>query len=794
MLQTRRCSALLFAAGALLCLSLPVGAAGSVALPAGSTGSVVPLPTGAAGSVAPLPTSDYLTRPACHTPAPAHAGCLAMELVPRTAEARARTHPLGITRGGPLQAPSPQNGGDGLRPTDLRAAYFRGEAPEAPASAPQTIALVDAYNDPSAEADLGVYDKEFGIEACTEADGCFEQVNQQGERGHPPFPTSEAQRGEQLTVCEDTKATKATREAACAMVEEAEGWAVEISTDIETANAICQKHCHIVLVEATTDSFEDLEAAEETAVRIGHEAERTGTCATKVEVCDTEVSNSWGGPEPVLDSPAFDHPGTVITASAGDDGYLNWTEAAEAEAAKEAYYSGPDYPASSPNVVAVGGTRLGLSAAGAWKEETVWNDDPRGGEENYGAGGGGCSTQFSAPEWQRDVADWAKVGCGTGADAKRAVADVSADADPYSGVAVYDSVPDPHEELVGKETETIKDATPLSWWPIGGTSVASPIVASMFALAGGSHGVEYPAQTLYEHLQTGLLHPVTSGGNGECDDLYSEDPITHTTCDGSMNPFSERFAFDCGKGVLICNAGPGYNGPAGVGTPDGIGALVPLTEAERKAIEAKHAEEAKKQAEAEAAAKLKAEEEAAAKAKEGKQAEGPLDEKPAPGETGSKGNGGGSLTTGEAGAGGSGDSGAGGAGADTSPHSSAIVTGPTPAHSGKGSAGRGAVRLSKLALTARASTVFASGLPTISQVAFAFTLSAPARVRVTLSRLVRVGGRVRWASAPGGFTLPAARGHYRTHLRGRGTLPAGRYRLTLTPVHGAARSLTFQLG
>ena len=752
---------------------------------------VLLLPTTAAGSVAPLPASNYLIRPACHAPAPGQASCLAVELVPRTAEARAHTHPLGITRAGPLEASGPQGGAYGLRPVDLRAAYFHGEAAEAPASAPQTIALVDAYNDPEAEADLGVYDKEFGIEACTEADGCFEQVNQQGERGHPPFPASEAERGEELTVCEDTNATKARREAACTMVEEAEGWAVEISTDIETANAICQKHCHIVLVEATTDFVSDLEAAEETAVRIGHEAEKTPPC-TKNEACDTEVSNSWGGSEPPLDSPAFDHPGTVITASAGDDGYLNWTMAAEAKAAEEAYYAGADYPASSPHVVAVGGTRLSVSATGAWKEETVWNDDPRGGEENYGAGGGGCSTQFSAPEWQREVPDWAKVGCGTGAEAKRAVADISADADPYSGIAVYDSVPDYHEEVVGNKVTTIN--TPLGWWPIGGTSVASPIVASMFALAGGSHGVEYPAQTLYEHLGTGLLHAVTSGGNGECDASYA-------SCGGSMNPLSSRFAFDCGKGVLICNAGPGYNGPAGVGTPDGIGALAPLTEAERGAIEVKHAEEATKKAEAEAAeaaSKLKAEEEAAAKAKEGKPAEGPLEEKPAPAETGSKGNGGGSLTTGEAGAGGSGDSGEGGAGAgagNSSPHSSAIATGSsTPASSGKASSGDGAARLSNLMLTARASAVFAGGLPTISQVAFAFTLSATARVRVTLSRLVRVDGHLRWDSAPGGFTFSAPRGHDRTHLRGRGTLPAGRYRLTLTPVHGAARSLGFRLG
>ncbi len=767
MLKTRRCSALLFAAGALLGLSLPAGAA---------------------GSIAPLPASDYLTRPACPAPAPHHAGCLAVELVPKTAEARAHTHPLGMTRDGPLEASGPKGGAYGLRPVDLRAAYFPGETPEAPAAAPQTIALVDAYNDPEAETDLRVYDREFGIEECDEANGCFEQVNQRGERGHPPFPTSESEREEELTVCEDSKATNAQRKAACELVETAEGWAVEISTDIETADAICQRHCHIVLVEADSDEYGYLEAAEETAVRIGREAEKTPACGE--EACDTEVSNSWGGSEPVRDSPAFDHPDTVITAAAGDDGYQNWTEAAEAKEAGEEYYEGADYPASSPHVVAVGGTHLGFSA-GAWKQETVWNDDPRGGEENYGAGGGGCSTQFSAPEWQRAVADWAQVGCGTGAGAKRAVADVSADADPYSGVAVYDSVPDFHEEVAGKVVNT-----PLTWWPIGGTSVASPIIASMFALAGGSHGVEYPAHTLYEHLGTGLLHPVTAGGNGECDDSY-------TACSGSMSPLSARFAFDCGKGALICNAGPGYNGPAGVGTPNGIGALEPLTEAELKALEEKRAAEAAAKAEAEAAARLKAEEEAAkkaeeeaaaAKAKDSEQTEGPREEKLAPAETGSKGNGGGTVTAGGAGEG-SEDGGAGAGVSNTSPHSSTVGTGASASvNGGEASPGQGAVRLSRLVLTARASAVFARGLPTVSQVAFAFTLSAPARVRVTLTRLVRVGGRPRWASAPGGLTLTAAHGRDRAHLRGRGTLPAGRYRLTLTPAHGAARSLAFRLG
>jgi hypothetical protein len=761
-----------------------------------------------AQTVAPLPASDYTARPACRAPAPGHAGCLAMELVARSVEARAHTHPLGMTRARPLAGTGPQNGNYGLRPADLRAAYFPGEAPEAPAAAPQTIALVDAYNDPQAAADLALYDKEFGIEPCTEASGCFAQVNQRGEHTNLPFPTSESEREAKLKVCENVRENRTRRETACALVEEAEGWAVEISTDIEMASAICQRHCRIVLVEADSDSYENLEAAEEAAVKVGREATGAG---------DTEVSNSWGGSEPVLDGSAFNHPGTVITASAGDEGYLNWTEAAEAAAANESYYSGADYPASSPHVVAVGGTRLAFSA-GAYASESVWNDDTGGGEENYGAGGGGCSTEFTAQQWQREVPDWSRVGC----ENRRAVADVAADADPYTGVAVHDSVPDFHEEEVNGEFKVVN--TPLGWWPIGGTSVASPIVASMYALAGGSNGVEYPAKTLYEHLGSSLLHQVSSGGNGECDDIYEESKTTHTTCAGSMEPLSARFAFDCGKTALICNAAPGYNGPAGVGTPRGVGALQPGDETEvrkrreEEAATQKAEEEARTKAEAEArrkrgeeeaarvaeeeAERAQADEEAKAKAKREAEAKAKREaeatakheaealaealakvqqeEKP-----------GGGLA-------GGGPQGTSSTGSGTSQTGSGGTHGQSgaPSHTSTGGAGSGgtAPRISRLALTARASAVIARGLPTAAQIGFAFTLSAPARVRVTLSRLTTVAGRPRWAAVAGNLTLTLSvgRGTHRAHLRG-GTLPPGRYRLTLTPARGAGRSLAFRL-
>ncbi len=494
----------------------------------------------------------------------------------------------------------------------------------------------------------------------------------------------------------------------------------------------------------------------------------------------TEISNSWGGEEPVPDSPAFDHPKTVITAAAGDDGYLNWTGAKEAG---EERYVGADYPASSPHVVAVGGTKLTLSTGGARQSETVWNEDPAPEGGNEGAGGGGCSTRFTAPLWQQAVADWASVGCGS----ERAVADVAADADPYTGVAVYDSVP--YEEE-GRSTV-------FRWVPIGGTSVASPIVASMFAITDEPHEVAYPAQTLYSHLGDPSLDDVTAGGNGKCDGLYT------SGCSGSMEPLSPLFPLDCGSGALVCNAAPGYDGPTGVGAPNGLAAFEPGSEAEhsnrvqaRKAAEQKAEEEraaeevehaAERQAEEELRARQAEEAEAARavearKAEEERVAEQELKEEEAArggfgeGSTG-KGGGGGETTGGGRLLGGS-------VGGGLGSH-------PSGASTGSGGSSPTTVRLSRLALTARASAVIARGLPTLAQVAFAFTLSAPARVRVALSRQVRVHGRLRWVSVPGALTLAAGAGRDRGHLRGRRALSPGRYRLTLSPAHGGARSIVF---
>jgi subtilase family serine protease len=175
----------------------------------------------------------------------------------------------------------------------------------------------------------------------------------------------------------------------------------------------------------------------------------------------------------------------VITASSGDSGY------------------GVEYPAASKYVVSAGGTSLTRTSSGGWSE-SAWS-----------GAGSGCSADDSAPAWQ---ATWATK-C-----SNKAVADVSADADPNTGVAVYDSFR--YQGLSG-------------WLVFGGTSVASPIIASVYALAGNA------ATNPQGNLNTGTLNDITSGSNGNCPSATS----------------------------LWCTAGTGWDGPTGLGSPNGTGAF-----------------------------------------------------------------------------------------------------------------------------------------------------------------------------------------------------------------------------
>lgn len=618
------------------------------------------LTVGALGSFAASANADASIRAVCAPPALGHASCLGLRLVMLTPTAQGATV-------SPASATPPKAG---LSPAALHKAYgLPLESAE-----PQTIAIVDAFDDPNIAADLAVFEGQYGVLPCG---GCFTKVNQLGQSS--PLPESDGE------------------------------WSTEIATDVEVARSVCQ-NCHILLVEANTASYADLEAAEETAA-----AEIVA--ASKPGKLEGEISNSWGGSEPPFEGLAFNHPGIVITASAGDAGYLNWEEFGKS--AEEGYFAGPDYPASSPRVVAVGGTSLARNASGEWAGESVWND-------SAGAGGGGCSEIFAAPSWQAQVSDWAGVGCGS----KRAVADVAADADPFTGVDVYDSTP-----------EKPGGAAP-KWLQIGGTSVASPIIASIFALAGGAHGVAYPASTLYYHASSGEtpsgLHDVVAGGNGECDGVYTG------SCSGSSNS-----PLDCGALEKICNAAPGYDGPTGVGSPNGLAAFLP-----------------------------------------------PPASSGNPGGSGGSGSGGSGSGSGSGGSG-SGASGSGSGASGSGSGSSGGSTGgggQSPPGSAKPGATSGAVRLTRLSLTLGAVIALNRGRSPLSRIAFTFALSRAATVRVTLARRIRVHGHWRWSALRGADIVGGRAGANRARLSGRGVLPSGFYRLTLTPAGGAARSLAISIG
>jgi hypothetical protein len=327
----------------------------------------------------------------------------------------------------------------GYSPANLRSAY---KLPGGTAGRGETVALVDAYDDPRAEADLAVYRKQYKLPPCTTANGCFRKVNQAGRQSHYPAPDAD--------------------------------WATEESLDIEMVSAICP-NCHILLVEANSQSPGDLAASVNTAVRLGARY----------------VSNSWGfSGDSRSFSPLtkdFDHPGVAITVAAGDSGY------------------GTEWPATLSQVISVGGTSLLPASNSRGWDEIVWTGT-----------GSGCAALRAKPSWQHDS------GC-----SRRTDNDVAAIADPETGVAFYDSY------------------LASGWGEVGGTSVSSPIIASVYALAGRPLPGTYPASYLYS-ARSGIFDIV--GG-------------TNKLSGGNCNP------------AYLCNAGPGYDGPSGVGTPDGAGAF-----------------------------------------------------------------------------------------------------------------------------------------------------------------------------------------------------------------------------
>jgi subtilase family serine protease len=343
--------------------------------------------------------------------------------------------------------------GDGYGPSTFQAAYGLTAASASDGSG-TTVAVVDAYNDPTAAADLATYRSAAGLPALTS--GQFTQYNQTGATS--PLP-----------------ATAPT----------SDDWTLEESLDVDMVSAICPL-CKIDLVEATNDSGTGLYIANETAAT---------TLGAKY------ISNSWGGSETstdlTYDTEYFGVSGVVYTASAGDSGYS----------------AGVIYPATSPHVVGVGGTSLSTASNSRGYTESVWDTSSSEGT------GSGCSSNEPQPSWQ------AALSVITAVCSHRVDNDVSADADPNTGAAVYDT--------------TNGNG---GWEEVGGTSESSPMIAAVFALAGNNgNGGNNAADSIYTH--TSNLYDVTSGSNGSC------------------------------SSSLLCTAKTGYDGPTGWGTPDGLTAF-----------------------------------------------------------------------------------------------------------------------------------------------------------------------------------------------------------------------------
>ena len=409
------------------------------------------LPTSASASGLRLLGNGSLVDLGCANPANHGLAGKVLSAVRVTVGGQLRCFSKAVAHGKGL-GPQLMSGPVGLGPSQIQSAYkLTGLR-----SGGRTVAIVDAYNDPKAASDLAVFRKSYGLSACTSANGCFKQVNENGAAS--PLPKGDY------------------------------GWSEEISLDLDAVSSACPD-CRILLVDASSANTPDLDKAEDTA------AAASGVVA---------ISNSYGGAEAaseLSDDTHYRHSGIAITASSGDSGY------------------GVSWPASSQYVTGVGGTSLSTAPGARGWSETAWS-----------GAGSGCSAYEPKPVWQTDP------GC-----AKRTVADVSADADPKTGLGVYDTYNSCGSNNFCDVLIELGVVQGLDGWAqVGGTSLSSPLIASVYALAGNTGSITY-GNWPYGH--SSALFDVTSGSNGTCTPSY------------------------------LCTAGAGYDGPTGLGTPDGIGAF-----------------------------------------------------------------------------------------------------------------------------------------------------------------------------------------------------------------------------
>ena len=403
--------------------------------------------SGALAQTTGLSASEVTTQDVCPPAAPGYATCVAKTLVLRSDHARVHPHvhrhaSLGrvVARPTSIASAAPPDAGT---PAWLQEAYDLTYLSQSSGGG-DTVAIVDAYDDPAAEADLATYRSTFGLPPCTTANGCFTKVNQMGNT--TPLPGQDS------------------------------AWEQEISNDLDAVSALCP-NCHIRLVEANSNNITDLRAAMQTAATLGA----------------NQISDSWTSKVSNHVPPGtYSFPGVATVAGTGDSGYPG--------------AGTDDYPAAFPGVTAAGGTTLAPASG---------SGGARGFSEGAWSGtGSGCDLLLPKPNYQTDN------GCGG-----RSYADLSADADPATGLEFYDS---------GNG----------GWLMGGGTSLAAPLIAAYYAITGVPASSAQPGSAVsaqWAYGDSALLNDPTSGSNGTC---------------------AANIAY-------ICTAGAGYDGPTGVGSISG---------------------------------------------------------------------------------------------------------------------------------------------------------------------------------------------------------------------------------
>ena len=376
-----------------------------------------------------------ITKDACPAPALGRITCDAQMLVSRRNGKPVRPNVKRTRRTGRNTAASGLPAPRQMTPAYLQQAYDLTYL-SATRGLGDTVAVVGIYDDQSAASDLATFRSTYGLPACTVANGCFRQLNEQGQGS--PLPAAGTD------------------------------WAEEESMDIEAVSALCP-NCKIDLVEASAADAQDLQTAITSAIGVG---------ANQVSVS----GDGLYGQNPFTD---FSAPGVAIVVASGDSGALPSDEDA--------------YPAALPYVTAVGGTTLAPAGAAAPSPrgvtETAWNSSSAG-----------CDTEEQPLPYQ--PAD----GC-----RGRSYADVSADADPATGLTVYDSAAG-------------------GWFDGGGTSLAAPLVAAFEAVTGVDGSTPQ-----WAYNDAAELNDPSTGSTGSC----------------------------AGELAILCDAGPGYDGPTGAGSISG---------------------------------------------------------------------------------------------------------------------------------------------------------------------------------------------------------------------------------